>query len=360
MITPVRSLCLTSDPNSEARVLRDNRSIKAINELPREIDKQKLEEIDNDNEKQEEFYRGIRYRFSGIDTSSDIGIFVFTYTNKGTEKDNKEPSAGEVEYLCGLLNHPFNDVWIPPIIPDLPGTAYLSYLRKFFDEAKSYQHVTCAGLIPHVSRLEIRQITDIYLKEGVSYLVMDFAGKHPLDLVGNITQVVKEVKKIEETQADTCFLHAVNVPMTKAHWKTPVVPAKDILLYEMGFNCFGSSHIRRHYPEEVVKMMAEQKARRRYRLFNRKDYGYYINGSPGLEKMLAEDWPTVVSFDHFKNNHDWKTVSSLEKSFNVERHGLEANEIRRRLHENMSVANYIASKTQVPKAYVRKVLRVAR
>jgi hypothetical protein len=361
VVTPVRSLCLTSDPNSEARALKENRSIRAINELPREVNIEKLNDIDNDSEKQEEFYRGIRYRFSGVDTSNDITVFMFSYSNRGSaDKPNKEPTSTEVEYLCGVLNHPLNDLWVPPIIPELSGASYLPYLKRFYEEAKSYQHIACAGLVPHVSRLEIRQLADFYKKEGISYFLMDFAGKHPLDLVGNINQVVKMVHEIEKLRGNYCFLHAVNVPLTKAHWKTPVVPAKDILLFEMGFGAFGSSHIRRSYPEEVLKMMASQKIKRRFRLFNRKDYGYYTNESPGLDKMLTEEWPTVVSLKNFKGDHDWATINSLEKCFNVERHGLEANEIRRKLIEEESVAKHISAKTCIPPTYVKKVLRVGK
>ena len=360
LITPVRSLCLSSGMNSESRVLRANSKVRGVNELPNSIDKAKLEDIDNDNGKQEEFYRGIRYRFGGIDTSSELTSFVFTYSNKGREERNREPTSHETEYLAGMLNHPLNDIWVPPIIPQLPGKSYVTYLKDFFEQVNTYQKIAYAGLIPHIARLEIRQLADFYLRTAVNYFVMDFAGRHPLDLVGNINQVMRMVNQIEHEHGVTCFLHAANVPMTRAHWNTPVVPAKDILLFELGFNCFGSSHIPRRLPAEVAQMLQARKAPPRLRLFSRKDYAYFTNDVKDLEQKLQETGTVAVDFNRLRSTRDPKIASELGKCFNVERHGLEANEIRTKLIEKESVAEYIQKKTHVPPAYVKKVLRVGK
>jgi hypothetical protein len=362
VVTPRRSLCLTSDPLSEAKMLRGNprtTAITAINELPREIDKHTLDEIDNDKDKQEAFCQGIRYRFSGVDTSTEITTFVFSYSNRGRDEKNKEPTKAEVEYLCGILDHPYNDIWIPPIIPGLSGRSYIPYLEEFYRQAKSHRGIACAGLIPHIGRLDIRLLADLYQNEGINYFVMDFDGKHPLDLYLNINEVVKMIETIERENSYSCFLHGVNVPITKARWKNPIVPAKDILLFEMGFNCFGSSHIRRQLPPEVAEKM-KSTAKRPFRVFNRRDYGYYRNDTPGLRNMITEDEPTTVSLNDFTNGLTWNRISQLEKLFNVERHALESNEIRRRLIEKKSVGEYIKIKKQIPQTYLRKVFKLAK
>lgn len=358
-ITPRRSLCLTLDPNSEAKVLKSNDNITGINELPREITKSKLEDIDNDRDKQESFYRDLRYRFSGIDTSTHISAFIFSYNNKENGERNRQPKTVETEYLCALLNHPFNDIWVPPIVPQLSGRAYIPYLKDFFEQAASYRGILRAGLIPHIARLEIRLLRDAYLRYGLNYFVMDFAGKNPLDLIGNINEVLSLVDYIERESGVTCFLHGVNVPLTKAHWKTPVVPAKDILLFGLGFGCFGSSHIRRQLPDEMAEKM-KSTTKRPFRLFNRGDYGYYRDDTTGLREMLREDEKTDVSLDDFGGILTWSKVSQMEKLFNVERHGLEASTLRSRLIEKESIAKYVQTKSRIPDGYLKKILNVGK
>ena len=359
VITPRRSLCLTQDQNSEAKALRSNFEATGINELPREIDKIKLEDIDSDKEKQEDFYRDIRYRFTGIDTSTDLTTFIFSYNNRERDGRNKQPAPLETEYLCGLLNHPLNDIWIPPILPELSGRAYLPYLQDFYSQAGSYRKVSCAGLVPHIARLEIRQLRDLYAQLGMNYFVMDFAGKHPLDMVGNINETVRMIDLIERQTGAPCFLHAINVPTTKAHQNKPVVPAKDILLFEMGFNCFGSSHVRRRLPDDIAEKLRST-AKRPFRLFNRKDYGYYRDNVTGLREMLKETQPTATSFDDFSNGMTGNKIGTLEKLFNVERHALEAASIRKKLIESENVGKYIQSKTRIPDGFVRKIFDVSK
>lgn len=358
-ITPIRSLCLTHDPNSEAKVFNKNPLLSGINELPREIDKAKLEDIDGDRDKQETFYREIRYRFSGLEAGHDITAFIFTYNNKDKSGRNRQPTSVESEYLCGLLNHPLNDLWVPPIIPDMAGRAYIPYLRDFYREAESYRKVAVAGLIPRVASIEIRQLTEFYARKGLNYFVMDFAGKNPLDLVGIVNPVIKMIDTIERETGSICFLHGINVPLTKAHWSRPVVPAKDILVFGMGFNCFGSNHVKRRLPGEIVDKI-NSSTNRPFRLFCRRDYAYYRNDTDGLKEMVEEKGPTQISLEAVAGGRTWGRIATLEKLFNVERHGLEANAIRTKLFQEESVANYIQTKSMLPGPYLKKVFDMKR
>lgn len=355
--TPRRSLCLTSDPHSEAHALSSNRSITSINELPREIDKDILDEIDGDQDQLEAFGRNIRYRFAGIDTATDITVFILTYSNSGQHQANRQPTEVEVEYLCGLLDHPYNDIWVPPRVPGLSGRAYIEYLKEFYEQVDSNRKVAYAGLIPHIMRLEIRLLTRLYQDHGVNYFIVDFDGRHPLDLYLNVREIVQMIDTIEKETGSTCFLHAINVPMTKARWATQVVPAKDIPVFAMGFNCFGSSHIRRTLPPEVAEKL-KSKSKRPFRVFNRYDYGYYRSDTPGLKSMVAETEPTVISLTDFTNGLTGTEVNSLEKLLNVERHGLEAKELRRRLVDKESIGEYIRTKKQMPEIYQRKIFKL--
>ena len=357
VITPRRSLCLTLAPNSEAKVLRANPAITGIIEMPREIDKEQLEDIDSDRDKQESFSRNIRYRFSNIDTATDITVFIYRYTNSEGGR-NRQPSRTETEYLCGLLNHPYNDIWIPPIVPDLNGQSYLPYLKDFYDEAESYPRAATAALIPHVSRLEIRLLRKLYTERQLRYFVMDFAGKNPLDLALPIGEVLKLVDYVERETGNVCFLHGINVPLTRAHWSDPVVPAKDIVLYGLGFNCFGTSHVHHPLPSEIVRKL--KSTTRPYRLFNRNDYGYYRNDTRDLKELLREPTPTIISAEHFTDGMKGTKIGETEKLFNVERHGLEASTIRTKLIQRENIGKYIQGKSQITEIQRRKLSELSK
>jgi hypothetical protein len=258
-----------------------------------------------------------------------------------------------------LLNHPLNDLWVPPIIPDLPGRAYIPYLRDFYKHAEAYRKIAVAGLIPRLASMEIRQLTEFYVKQGLNYFVMDFAGRNPLDLVGIMNPVIKMIDRVEKETGSTCFLHGINVPLTKANWNRSLVPAKDILVFGMGFNCFGSNHVKRNLPKEIVEKI-NSTTNRPFRLFCRSDYVYYRNDTNGLKGMVEEQEPTVISLDDVTSGNTAAKVGALEKLFNVERHGLEANAIRTKLLQNESVAKYIQAKSKLPNLYLKKVFDMKR
>ena len=357
VISPTRALCLTQDPNSEARVL-GSQSLTGINEVPRELDKAMLEDIDGDRDKQEAFYRNIRRRFVDINVNDNITAFIFTYNNKPDKNErNRQPGSAETEYLCGLLNHPLNDLWIPPIVPELSGRAYIPYLQDFYKEAESYPKAAVAGLIPRLASIEIRQLANFYIQLGLNYFVMDFAGKNPLD-VGNINPVTQMVAKIERETGTYCFLHGINVPLTKSRWNRPVVPAKDILVFGMGFDCFGTSHIRPRWPDEIADKI--NSSMRPFRLFCRRDYAYYRGDTHGLRLMVEEESQPLISFDDVAGETTGRKIGVMEKLFNVERHGLEASSIRQTILRGESVGGYLQSKSKLPPHYLEKVFGVRR
>ena len=357
VVTPRRSLCLTLGENTESKKVRSEK-IRGINELPRRITRQTLEEIDSDRDKQEEFYSDLGRRFGALDTSGELTMFIFTYTNGDAKerRPNSTPSETEIEYLCGLLNHYLNDIWVPPIVPDLKGASYIPYLKSFYKRAESNGRVPFAGLIPFVSSLEVRQLEGLFMEYGINYFVMDFAGKNPFAMHGSINQVSQMVRMIERETGSPCFLHAINVPFTRSLWKNEVIPARDILLFEMGFNCFGSSHIPRLIPRELAESM--KTSTRHYRLFNRRDYGYYRDDR--INPLdFQESETTQVSLSDFIPGMVWKETAEIEKLFNVERQGMEADTIRTKLIEGESLRRHLLAKARVTPALMRKIAEVA-
>lgn len=357
VVTPRRSLCLTRGTNSESRAILNAR-VRGINELPRRISKERLEDIDTDLGKQEEFYSDIEQRFGAINPSDEVNMFLFNYENGNKKKGepNKTPSDTETEYLCGLLNHLFNDIWVPPVVPGLSGSAYIPYLEKFYDYAATNYRTPLAGLVPHVARMDIRRLSEIYIRHGINYFVMDFAGKNPFAQYANIVQVIEIARMIERETKASCFLHGINVPFTRSLWKNPVILARDILLFALGFSCFGSSHIyrpSRRLPKEVIELM--QTKPKRYRLFNRRDYGYYRDDEVSSGNFDEEN-DVKVTLQDFRGRLTRKETRTLETLFNVERHGLEADELRTKLIEGDSIKKHLTNKKQIPPAVMNRIL----
>lgn len=358
VITPRRSLCLTMLPYAESRRIA-NPKVRGINEIPRRLTKETVLEIDSDIKKQEEFYSDIERRFHAVNPSEEVNVFLYSYENGNRKSKPKEPNhmptEAETEYLCGLLNHPFNDIWVPPVVPDLSGRDYLPYLEHFYEYVNTNHRVGVAGLIPHVSSLDIRRIAEIYVKRGLNYFVMDFAGKNPFAMYGNIVQTREILRGIERQTGLPCFLHGINVPFYRGFWEDKILLARDILLFGLGFDCFGSNHIYRPRfltPEEKEKLKAKP---RRYRLFNRKDYGYYRDDVIKA-KDFEETESTYLTVQDFRPNLEKALKGAYETLFNVERHGLEADEIRTKLIEGESLRKHLGSKLQLTPVVLNRIL----
>ncbi len=355
VITPRRSLCLTKDAHSESKVIT-NPKVRGINEVPRRIAKEKLLDIDSDLKKQEDFYYDIASRFRTF-IPDEINLFVYTYDNGDRKRGvpNKTPTETETEYLCGLLEHPFNDVWIPPVVPGLSGSDYVPYLEKFYSLVASRRGIPVAGLIPHIGRLDIRRLADLYVTHRINYLVMDFDDKNPLALIGNINQTRALVRRIESESGSPCFLHGLNVPFYRGMWKDPILMARDVLLFGLGFNCYGSSHVFRPWrPMSKDVLERIKNSPKRFRLFNRQDYGYYRDDVVRPEE-LEEREPVAMKLSDVRTAGDRKTTRAFESAFNAERQGLEVDEIRSKLIDGARLTRHFAAKRQLSPLVMEKL-----
>jgi hypothetical protein len=353
VISPRRSLCLTRDAWSEARKLQGN-NLPGIVEVPRDFNRERLNRIDGDPNKQDEFGADITNQVLKVDYQNVVTMFVFTFDNRVNGVASL-PTAQETRYLANLISAPNNDLILPPLIPELPTSQYVEFLRRFFEDLQSYRSADRAvGLIPKASGIDFQSITKLYANKGIRFFALNLKGKHPVGSYVRVNDALRFVTELEHESGEDCFLHALNVPNLRALEKIPVTPAKDMTAFQMGFDGFGSTHVRfkKFFPD-----MEDYDPERNLRAFNRSDYGYHKLTEPGLGTGLREEFDTDFPIDDIlaARGKDKRTKTKL---FNIERQGLEANQTQVSTIEG-TLTDYFESKEYI-REYLPKFRKLKR
>ena len=355
--TPIRALYLKQDTTSESRLIQ-NDGVRGVNEIYRELTKIQIDNIDSNVDKLNEWGRGLDRLFAMPKVRDELNLLYFKYENKETGGSNTLPTDTEIEYLCNMIAHPTSEIIIPPIVPGISGEDYLKFLKKFFEFLKSYERKQAImGNIPMVATSELREINQFYFEKGVNLFSIDFDGKYPMHSYILINEVRRLANEIKIEYGDEVYLHAFNVPTPKARWTTDVAPAKDILTLASGFDSYGTSHKRPNLPEvviEKIKKINEQKrleAERMnipyvppFRLFNRKDYGYYKNNATGSDEIFEDiEHSTIKQSDLIDPTSSTTKLKGFRRAFNAEKQALEALEYHVHIEED-SIAEYMRGK----------------
>lgn len=353
VISPRRSLCLTRDFWSEARRIQKN-NLPGIVEVPRDFTKERLHRIDGDEAKQDEFAADITNQILKVDYQNVVTMFVFTFDNRVNGVASL-PTAQETRYLANLISAPNNDLILPPLIPELPTDHYVEFLKRFFEALQSYRSSGRAvGLIPKTSGVEFQSIASLYANRGIRFFALNLKGKHPVGSYPRVNDALRFVTELERESGESCFLHALNVPNLRALDKIAVAPAKDMTAFQMGFDGFGSTHVRfkKFFPD-----MEDYDPEKNLRAFNRADYGYHKITEPGLERALKEEIDTDFPIGNVlaARGKDKRTKTKL---FNIERQGLEANQTQVNTIEG-TLTGYFESKQYV-REYLPKFRKLRR
>jgi hypothetical protein len=356
--TPRRILSVSSSLESEAKRIV-GKDIRGLNEAYKLLDKKKLEEMSQNNGNQKLFVDSIRTEMTKSNMLDEINMLVFSYDNR-TDEDKKAakvhttiPTSSEVEYLCDLMNAPFVDFTIPPLMPYLTGQQYLQFLSTFFDQMSSYKEKEAMGVIPYLHRIEYPSLIEYYDKRGIRFFTMDLQGGTPDMHYVDINLVHRKLAEIEKTRKESCYLHALNVKFGRPLASRSIAPAKDILSFYYGFDTFGSSHIRLKLKRDLYK---NPPPTRPFRLFNRDDYGYYRSDLTGLGVFPKEQNATYQLEDFYGDAN--KRLRDMAKVFNAERQGIEAHQLRQSLKEEKSITKHIGAKKQITKDLLKTILNM--
>lgn len=365
--TPSRALTLKEDASCESRVIRHN-TFRGINEIYRQLTKEKLAQIDGDPKKLVDFGKSLKNVLSRPECKDDISFLVFSYENKDKKAgvlQNTVPNKDEIAYLCNVVSHPLSDIIVPPRIAGLSGEKYFEFLKAFFEQLPSYSaDAPMLGLIPLVARNDFDKIANFYVDKGVYSYIVDFQNQNPLDAFIFAGMVHALSDFITKEYKEDSYLHALNIPSTRTRQKVDVTPAKDIMTFAMGFDSYGTSHIPQRLPERVIRQIAERRAARGFgsghtgssvihldeedaevfRLFNRDDYGYYRSSLPGLDARFPDIENASIKFKElFDEEVSPHRVQKLRRVFNVERQAQEAADLKVKIVED-SIMKHIQSK----------------
>jgi hypothetical protein len=84
-----------------------------------------------------------------------------------------------------------------------------------------------------------------------------------------------------------------------------------------------------------------------FRIFNRNDYGYYRSDLQNIRDLITSEVDVSIGLDEiYMEEKNENRIKSMRKAFNVERHGLEAAELRHAISEN-STLKYLQNKKYV-------------
>ena len=211
------------------------------------------------------------------------------------------------------------------------------------------------GYLPFVARNELIQLFGFYEMHGINSFIVDFDNHNPIDTYVTVGLIQRLAKQIASKYGNEVYLHAFNVPFTRTRQKVDVTPAKDIVTFMMGLDSYGSPHIPWKIPTNVVEIIkAKQRqsptkffpwatddnlpepAPQIFRIFNRKDYGYYRSDLSNLG-IQKEENESVSLEDVYGSSLSENKQKAYRKVFNVERQAIEAVELQNVTSEGEAV-----------------------
>ena len=337
IVTPKRVLAISKYKHYDESSLK-NKDVKGFVEIYRRIDYKALHKIIGERIYESRF----NYELSSLlkKAENDITIGFIEYDTGG-----RRPDKSEVEHLVHLFNNPLLDILALPIMPKMPCDEYIRFLDEFIDIYQSISfRAILVPIIPHYASPDIIKLFEFYVKKdqiSKNFICVDFNGSNPISQYSFVSEVIRESQKFEKEYGAPCVRYGINVKYGKATKKQDVVPAKDIMIFAMGFNLFGANHKVIPIIGDIGKYELGTKA------FNRNDYGYY-----SLEK--ARDFISENNEFEIKLSDIIKDAR-LTKIFNAERHGLEALEISIAINEN-DLSKYINSKRRIKEN--EKILKI--
>jgi len=326
--TPRRSLALTATGTCEA-IADLEPSCWGFVELYRELTREALRLIDGNADRQRGFADVLFRRVSALRGGADQAVLLAL----AMQEKGYCPAGAEAEHLADLAGAPFVQfTMVPRVIPrDLD--SFLVYAKDFLAAYAGNGKPILLGYLPNFARRDIQKVLALYLKKDVQNFVMDFNGNHAQSLYPNFLLLRRTLNR---EIGEGWFIHGLNVGPGVFRRAQKACPARDFLGLLLGLDTVGPKHIVRRMPPEVWARLIQQGGAGN-RVFHRGDYGYYEprrlpagarsadRGHISLREVIREPTASMVRF------------------YNAERHGMEAEEVRRHLSEG-TLVSYVMGK----------------
>ena len=262
------------------------------------------------------------------------------------------PTEEEIEFMTDL-SYCYSDITPIPTINQMNQKKvsiafddYLKYLKRGIGVIERLNKKPIMGVIPKIAPKNINALIGFYKDRGINSFAFDFGGSNPISQSSKLFKVIKALKKLKILETSYVHGHNVGVRVNKA---TDVIPARDILGFGIGLSSLGEKRVP-FRPNPAFISMIKLNPLNKFRLFNKKDYGYW-------KAVSAEDLPAIfpedcrLPIEDFKNS---KKPFDLQKVFNAEQLALEAHNIRSVIKEESDKAlTYVKKKKYVEDSDIR-------
>jgi len=279
----------------------------------------------------------------------------------------KFPDEKGIDFLMNLA-HEFSEATPLPIMPklfknderdsDVKLNDYKDFMKKCIDSINRLNNKPILGVIPEVIPFShVAELVDFYYDNNIESFVYDFKGKVSAGMRTKIREMMIAIKN--HGSLEKTFLYSINVNNGKMIKGAPIVRARDILTFGLGFDALGDQHIRRAFPPDVAQKIKERMIEMgpSLRLFNSEDYGYYKTSDLTILESIYPAGETSIPFENFR---EFNTKARQSQAlFNTERLGLESLKYPRLIEEEANrTSNYFRAKRYVGEEGIRDLVKL--
>lgn len=336
IITPAKSIPL--DRLKLANHLNPNS--RQLNEIFKRFDAKQIKLANEDNSKSHDLEVWFNSQKSKVEEETVTFCFI-DFNEKRIPTDEEIEFMTDIEYCnSDITTIPFINHINKPKQSEISYEAYKTYVGSAIEIIEQLNKKAIMGVIPKLAPKNVADLLDFYRNKGINSFAIDLDGSNPISANLRIFKVLKVLKKMN--LLDNSYLHGHNVGM-RVNKMADVIPAKDILCFGLGLNSLGEKR-KIFIPNRVFMEYIKLNPLNKYRLFDKKNYGYWKEVShENIKEMLPEDCSLDRSLFNNLSQRDY-----LQRIFNAEQLALEAHQLRNIINEDPhSSLEYIKNKKYV-------------
>lgn len=351
--TPIKAM----DLNRYIVGLNINPVVKGVNEICKKFNSTRINTALTTN-REEEINREIDAVKKKYSSEDDVNICFVEF------EENNLPNQIETDYLTNL-SYAHSDITPLPIIPKFFKVStsdintrfmkYCEFINNAIATINIHNQKPIMGIMPmSLPTIFMPELIEIYRKEGINSIFLDFQGATVNGAVTKIRNLVMTLKR--QSLLENTFIYSLNLGPGKLPKSKDVVPAKDILSFGYGFDSIGGMHVQKKLPPEVRERILRSQNIFEYslRLFNKQDYGYYRASKPEtIHKIYPGDSsipPNILERS--------RKIGNVDKLFNQEQLGLEAVNLRSVINQNSELLKYLGTKQYVEKNDIKILSKI--
>lgn len=322
-----------------------NNKATQLNEIFKRLSSQQIKEANEDSNRQKE----IESLLNRQRNKAKPGTVTFCFLDFN---EQKAPTKDEIDFLTDLA-YVNSDITTIPTLSQFSDSKnstisypdYKKYLETAIENINKLNHKPIMGVIPKLLSLKnTPDLLEFYRNQGINTFALDLGGSNPICSRLQIFRILKTLKEMK--LLDSTYIHGHNVGI-RVNKVKDIIPAKDILGFGVGLNSIGEKR-KEFKPNPAFISMIKTNPLNKFRLFNKKDYGYWkaISASD-LEKVYPSD--SSVPISTFKTAIKNATqFNSIQKVFNFEQLALESHRIKEIINEDADkTLNYIKKKKDI-------------